>query len=103
MNIEALRKRIDELDTRLVELLNERAKCASEIGKLKRGLQLPIYEPQREQIIFDNVRRSNRGPLPDSELVQVYERVIDVMRKIQREEISPEQPLSGDSGMEEND
>ena len=85
MDIGDWRKQIDALDARLVELLNERAKAAQEIGKLKRNTSMPIYEPQREEIIFDNVRRANRGPLPDSDLRQVYERIIDVMRKIQKE------------------
>lgn len=89
MDIGDWRKQIDALDGRLVELLNERAKAAQEIGKLKRNTSMPIYEPQREAIIFENVRRANRGPLPDSDLRQVYERIIDVMRKIQKEEITP--------------
>jgi chorismate mutase-like protein len=89
MDIADWRKQIDALDCRLVELLNERARAAQEIGKLKRNTSMPIYEPQREKIIFENVRRVNRGPLPDSELLQVYERIVDVMRKIQREEITP--------------
>jgi chorismate mutase len=104
MDIESLRKKIDELDERLVALLNERAQCASEIGKLKSGQSMPIYEPRREEVIFNNVRRHNRGPLPDSDVVQVYERIIDVMRKIQRQEIATDaKPLSGASGPEEND
>jgi chorismate mutase-like protein len=88
MDIADWRKQIDALDGRLVELLNERARAAQEIGKLKRNTSMPIYEPQREEIIFENVRRANRGPLPDSDLRQVYERIIDVMRKIQKEEIT---------------
>ena len=103
MDIEGLRKKIDELDAQLVELLNQRANCASEIGKLKSRMQMPIYEPRREQVIFENVRRHNQGPLPDAELVGIYERIIDVMRKIQKEEIVPEQPLSGESELEDND
>ena len=84
MDIADWRKKIDELDTRLVELLNERAKAAQEIGKLKRNTNLPIYEPDREKTIFENVRKINRGPLPDHELRHVYERIIDVMRNIQK-------------------
>jgi chorismate mutase len=103
MDIDSLRKKIDELDARLVQLLNERAKCATEIGRIKAGQKLPVYEPRREQTVFDNVRRLNEGPLPDSDVVQVYERIIDVMRKIQKEEISPEQPMGGSSELEEND
>ncbi|HEY2391226.1 MAG TPA: chorismate mutase [Candidatus Angelobacter sp.] len=89
MDIVDWRKKIDELDSRLVELLNERAHAACEIGKLKRNTSMPIYEPQREKTIFENVCRVNRGPLPDSELRQVYERIIDVMRNIQKNQITP--------------
>jgi len=89
MDIVEWRKKIDELDRRLVELLNERATAAHEIGKLKRNTSMPIYEPEREKTIFENVRRANRGPLPDNELRQVYERIIYVMRNIQKNEIAP--------------
>ena len=60
-----------------------------EIGKLKRNTSMPIYEPDREKIIFENVQRANGGPLPENELRQVYERIIDVMRNIQKNEIAP--------------
>ena len=89
MDISDWRKQIDELDRRLVELLNQRAHAAQEIGKLKRNTRMPIYEPDREKIIFENVSKANGGPLPDSELRQVYERIIDVMRNIQKVEMKP--------------
>lgn len=88
MDIADWRKQIDELDIRLVELLNRRAQAAQEIGRLKRNTSLPIYEPNREKIIFENVCKANRGPLPDSELRHVYERIIDVMRNIQKHEMA---------------
>ena len=81
------RKKIDELDRRLVDLINERAHCAQEIGRLKRNTQMPIYEPDRERTIFENVHRINQGPLPDRELTRIFERLIDVMRKLQEDEI----------------
>jgi chorismate mutase len=90
MDIADWRKKIDELDAKLVELINQRARAAQEIGRLKRNTQLPIYEPEREKQIFENIRRVNRGPLDDRDLIQVYERLIDVMRKLQREEIVAE-------------
>jgi len=94
MDIADWRRKIDDLDRRLVEILNERARAAQEIGKLKRNTNMPIYEPDREKIIFENVRRVNQGPLPDSELRQVFERIIDVMRNIQKVQIVPEQKIS---------
>jgi chorismate mutase len=104
MDIVDWRKKIDELDSRLVELLNERAQAACEIGKLKRNTSMPIYEPQREKTIFENVCRVNRGPLPDSELRQVYERIIDVMRNIQKNQITSKiEPGSQQTELEMND
>ena len=89
MDITDWRKKIDEIDRRLVELLSERARAAQEIGRLKRHTSLPIYEPDREGTVFENVRRVNQGPLPDRELTRIYERIMDVMRNIQKEEITP--------------
>ena len=89
MDIEDWRKKIDELDQRLVELLSERARAAVEIGKLKRDTNLPVYEPDRERVVFSNVQGANRGPLAGRDLVRIYERIIDVMRNVQKEEIAP--------------
>ena len=96
MNIADWRKKINELDQRLVELLSERAKAAHEIGRLKRAAGLPIYEPDRERAVFENARRANKGPLPDRDLQRIYERIMDIMRAIQREEIAPETVAKGD-------
>lgn len=71
-------------------MISERAHAAQEIGKLKRSTSLPIYEPNRERIIFENVRAANPGPLPDIELTHIYERIIDVMRALQRNELASE-------------
>lgn len=91
MDIEGWRKKIDELDRSLVQLINQRAECARQIGRLKRNSSLPIYEPDREKIIYDNIARNNPGPLSNIQLRQVYERLIDVMRQIQRDEMVPEE------------
>jgi chorismate mutase len=94
MDIEDWRRKIDELDRRLVALLSERACAAVEIGRLKRNTALPIYEPDRERLVFDNVQAANPGPLPGRDLVRIYERIIDVMRNIQKEEIVPQPQTS---------
>ena len=90
MDIEDWRVKIDELDRQLVELISERARCAVEIGKLKQNSSLPVYEPDRERIIFDNIARQNKGPLSQVQLRQIYERLVDVMRQIQKDEMAPE-------------
>jgi chorismate mutase-like protein len=87
MDIADWRKKIDELDRRLVGLLSERARAAVEIGRLKRNTSLPIYEPERERIVFENVQKINQGPLPGKDLVRIFERIMDVMRNVQKEGI----------------
>jgi chorismate mutase len=90
MTLEELRNQIDALDRQLVELLSERARAAQMIGHLKAATQLPVYEPAREKVIYANVRSYNKGPLPDIELTHIYERIIDVMRALQRDELASE-------------
>jgi len=88
MDIEDWRRKIDELDRQIVALISERAEAAQAIGRLKRSTSMPIYEPNRERVIFENVRAANQGPLPDIELTHIYERIIDVMRALQSQELA---------------
>lgn len=84
MEISDWRQRIDELDEQIVRLINQRAEAAKAIGELKQKGSLPVYEPKREQAVFEHVRRANPGPLSNPEIVDIYERIIDVMRSIQK-------------------
>src|SRR5881296_1692231 len=70
--LENLRAKIDALDARIVELLNERARVVVEIGKLKQQNISPVYAPDREKAVLEKVRDLNRGPLPDRCLEAVY-------------------------------
>jgi chorismate mutase len=90
MDIADWRTKIDALDRQLVELLSRRAQAAHEIGKLKKTAGMAIYEPDRERTVFENVRKVNPGPLPGRDLLRIYERILDVMRQIQKEEIAPD-------------
>jgi chorismate mutase len=98
MTLEEMREQIDALDRQLVELLSERARAALRIGHLKAATSLPVYEPAREKVIYANVRAANRGPLPDIELTHIYERIIDVMRALQRDELASERNAQTHSG-----
>lgn len=82
--LEEFRVLIDDVDRRIVELLNERTRVVEEIGRVKREAQLPIYEPKREDQVFANICGSNRGPLSPEAVRGIFERIIDEMRKIQR-------------------
>jgi len=90
MDISDWRKKIDDLDRKLAALLDERAAAVIEIGRLKRSTNLPIYEPDREREVIANVQQSSKGPLAERDLAQIYERILDVMRSIQKHEIAPD-------------
>jgi len=82
--LDEFRVLIDEVDRRIVALLNERTRVVEEIGRVKRSARLPIYEPKREEQVFQNVTGSNGGPMTIDGLRRIFERIIDEMRTIQR-------------------
>ena len=79
------RSRIDDVDLRLVALLNERTLTVQEIGRIKQSASLPVYEPKREDLVYQNVTANNPGPLPNDAVRRVFERIMDEMRKVQRD------------------
>jgi chorismate mutase-like protein len=83
-DLDGRRKRIDEIDQELVKLLNERSRCAVEIGHLKKGLKMPAWQPEREAEILRNVVKSNHGPLDDAAIRRLFERIIDEARSLER-------------------
>ncbi len=85
MDISDWRKRIDEVDRKLVELLNERSRCAAEIGKLKRKNGQPVYQPEREREVLEAVQKANGGPLTDAQLKRLFERIVDEAREVEHE------------------
>ena len=82
--LEKCRVLIDDVDRRIVALLNERTSVVQDIGRVKRQTQMPIYEPKREDQVFANIGASNGGPLTAEAVRRIFERIIDEMRMIQR-------------------
>jgi chorismate mutase len=101
--IDDWRIRIDEIDLQLVELFNERAQCAIEIGHIKRRLGLEVYSPTREAQVIANVTGANHGPLDHEAVRRLFERVIDESRRIERieggsgtvAEVNPQEIVEG--------
>ncbi len=86
-DIEELRRRIDVIDDQLVRLLNVRVACALEIGRLKHDAGLPIYQPEREAQVLEQVRTAATqlaGPLEAEAVVRIFERIIDEARRAER-------------------
>jgi chorismate mutase len=82
--MEDFRRRIDQLDEELVRLLNARAACALEVGRLKEQLQVDIYQPARELEVLRHVRGANTGPLNAEAITRLFERIIDEARRLER-------------------
>jgi chorismate mutase len=81
------RESIDKLDLQLLDLLNERTRVVEEIGRIKQALSLAVYEPKREDQVFENLLGHNRGPLPPDAVKRIFERIIDEMRSVQHRKI----------------
>jgi chorismate mutase len=79
-----LRRKIDALDEALVRLLNTRAACALEIGRVKKHAGLPVYQPAREADVLGHVQAINPGPLDDGAVRRLFERIIDEARRLER-------------------
>jgi chorismate mutase len=82
--LEVWRIKIDEIDHQLVKLLNDRAHCATEIGKVKLTLGLDAYSPRREEEVMKNVTTNNVGPLSTQAIRRLFERIIDESRSVER-------------------
>ena len=91
MNIIDWRRKIDEIDLRLVELLNERTQCSVEVGKWKQVHGHPPYDSERENEILARVRQATRGPLKPDAIQRLFERIIDEARQAARQASSGEE------------
>lgn len=87
MPIKQIRKKIDSLDQKIVNLLNSRAKIILEIGKLKNKHNKPIYAPAREKEILTKIAEGNKGPLNIDSLAAIY-------REIMSASLSLEKPIT---------
>lgn len=84
MSLEHYRARIDEIDSQMLELLNERAACAKNIGDIKRSTTSVFYVPEREKLILDKLRALNAGPLPDEAIKAIYREIISSIRALEK-------------------
>ncbi|MCQ2124040.1 MAG: chorismate mutase [Fibrobacter sp.] len=83
MKIEDWRNRIDELNGELIALLNKRATYATEIGKLKKELGLPVLDASREQAVLDRVGSMTNGPLSSDSIKKIFQTIMEETRKVE--------------------
>ncbi len=70
------RKKIDEIDEQLLQLLNRRARVVQEVGKIKKAQSAEFYVPTREKAIYERLRQLNTGPFPDTAIESVFREII---------------------------
>ena len=86
MDIEDWRRKIDELNDKILALLNERAEHAIEIGRLKHELGLPVYVREREEAVLSQLRAKNGGPLTDAAVERLFLAVMMESRLLEQED-----------------
>ena len=95
MTLDDLRRDIDRVDEVLVRLLNERARCVCEIGRLKKELNLEVYQPDREKEVLRHVREvASEGPLGPDAIGRLFERIIDEARRYHLNDIRVQEQSS---------
>ncbi len=104
VNLSDLRESIDDLDQRILDLLNQRAEISLEVGRRKQGLDEPIFKPSREKFVMTRLQVLNPGPLPDRHLYAIYREIMSSSRRLQRPErvvyLGPEGTFSYFAGIE---
>ena len=83
MNIDDLRKKIDKIDSNILELLKNRASLTMEIGKIKFLNNLPVYNQDRELKILQQIQRRNKGPLSNDAIKNIFKVIIYECRNLQ--------------------
>lgn len=84
MNLEELRKQIDEIDAKILELINKRAELALEIGKIKLKEKEKYYVPEREKEICRRLLEKNKGPLSDELVRSIYQQIMSASLTLQQ-------------------
>lgn len=76
------REKIDQVDKQLVALLNERSGYSLAIRKLKPACGMNLFDPKREDEIYDRVASYNEGPMQDENLKEIYQTLLKVMKEV---------------------
>ena len=84
------REKIDALDDQILALLNERARCALSVGKIKRAEGLPFHVPERETLILNRIRELNGGPLSHEAAQRIFRQIIDESLRLEEDHADSE-------------
>ena len=87
--LEALRRSIDDLDSRILELVAQRVRVVLAVGQFKRERKIAVYDPERERKMLDRLCGQAQHPLDADTVRRIFERLIDESRRIEQHSIAP--------------
>jgi chorismate mutase/prephenate dehydratase len=79
-----LREKIDAIDAAILELLNQRARVAQEVGHVKAETNAPVFRPEREAQVLRNMAAKNTGPLLNEDIQLIFREVMSACRALER-------------------
>jgi len=80
MKLQQLRVKIDKIDEKILILLNQRAKEAEKISRIKKGKNLTVYSPERESSMLRHLKKINNGPFKPEDVENVFREILSVCR-----------------------
>ena len=84
--LEGYRDEINDIDHKLVDLLNERAKIVMKVKKLKQNEDVPLYDARREEELVENIAKYNKGPLYRDNIIQIFESILRNVQVLEKDE-----------------
>lgn len=85
--LNTFRESIDQIDSKILDLLNRRTEAALEIGRLKKANNQPVYVPEREKAVIERLVKDNHGPLPDEAIQEIFQAIISRVRSFEETDI----------------
>lgn len=82
--LDELRRAIDSVDARLLELIEERVRLVLEVGAYKKRRNMAVYDPERERRLLDRLTSLAKPPLEPDTVRRIFERLIDESRTLEQ-------------------
>ncbi len=84
--LDKYREEINEIDKNIVDFLNKRAVVVMKIKRLKEDKNIPLYDAKREEELFNNIVKYNKGPLYNDNIVQIFESILRNVQVLEKDE-----------------
>src|SRR3990167_6110478 len=85
MSVDNERKKIDSIDAKILEFLNERAAASQHIGKIKKKKGQGIYSPEREKEVLERLKSLNPGPVTPAAIEAIYREIMSSSISLEKE------------------